>query len=89
VADQIVINRFHAIRKDRRATAADIQEIYLLYKAKALEDGLVPLGYSAFRMRAYQIPVPRRNLNFISNLPGVPNEQGTRSWPPRPTPSPR
>ena len=61
LADRVVLTKFHAIRKDRRATAADVQEIYLLYKAEAIALGLTPLGYSSFRLRAYSIPIPRRN----------------------------
>jgi hypothetical protein len=60
LADQTVMHRFHAIRRERRATAEDIQEIYEIYRVEAEAQGLVPLGYQTFRMRAYQIPVPRR-----------------------------
>jgi hypothetical protein len=59
-ADQIIIRKFHAIREDRRATFADIQELYEAYRQEVLSQGLVPISLMTFRVRAYNIPLPRR-----------------------------
>ena len=71
LADRTVVTKFHAIRKDRRATAADVQGIYQAYKAEAIAQGLTPLGYISFRQRAYAIPVPRRNPMLYTQITPV------------------
>lgn len=58
-ADQIIIRKFHAIRQDRRATFGDIHELYEIYHQQALAQGLTPISLMTFRVRAYNIPVPR------------------------------
>jgi hypothetical protein len=59
-ADQIVMRRFHAIRRDRRATLADIEALYEVYSAEAQALGFEPMGLGTFRLRAYQIPIPKQ-----------------------------
>jgi hypothetical protein len=58
-ADQIVMRRFHVIRRDRRATLADIEALYEVYSSEAQALGLEPMGLGTFRLRAYQLPVPK------------------------------
>jgi hypothetical protein len=58
-ADQIVMRKFHAIRRDRKATQADIEALYAIYQAEAQAQGLELMGLGTFRQRAYQIPIPK------------------------------
>jgi len=61
-ADQVILTKFHAIRKDRRATFEDIQAIYEIYRGICEAQGITPMGLYTFRVRAYQIPIPRRPI---------------------------